>query len=657
MSVENKNFARLIETLQSMQTDAPESRDTAAQELVSAVKERLYKTNNISRKAEIDTIAPVVAPREEARRQSNEDRISSYNRVTKEPILGPNTRSNPTVDTAVNAFKAADRTLKKTAAIRADQAEIQQRAVEEQQLERGLDPLQSPDMPQGGMTAINLLIEMLPGITKQVVDLTEALKEQGESIGEDVSKAKADEKRGQEQLEQTKTPTPKFKMSSISPKTKTAAKAAAVVGGVSLAGYMATKGQQGQPGNPLNTSGSLMSSTANTFGEGLSSISESLLGLKPAGNSAHAGQAMAYFMSQGWKKHQAAGIVGNLQQESGASLDPNARNSIGMFGIAQWDTIRRNEFNKIYRKPIYGSTFEEQLIYVQHELTKGARKGAGTRLSQTTDATTASQVVQNFYEGAPGQDDNKRIVNAKYLAGEQINDSSLFGQVSSFAESAYNFVGSELTSLTQPELGTVTTKNGLRTNVAKPFVSNFQGFINDLEGTGYVIKELGGFANRSNVNDPSKRSFHSFGASIDINASSNRNRGTNTDLPPQTLQLARKWGLGWGLMWKSVKDPMHFSIAQFEGGIAPIDRATGQLRGRIAATPASSAPKPEPRAPNNSGWFAQDAWNKSKHARIRYVPIPVPVPTKSPTPPQTKQKAPGASSTGWNPGQLLRMHF
>ena len=139
---------------------------------------------------------------------------------------------------------------------------------------------------------------------------------------------------------------------------------------------------------------------------------------KPAGDSAHALQAMTYFQKQGWSKAQAAGIVGNLQQESGPSLDPHAHNSINMYGIAQWDTTRRKEFQNVYKKDIYSSTFEEQLAYVQYELTKGARKNAGKRLREVTDAKSASLSVQNFYEGAPGQDTGKRISNANSLAAE-----------------------------------------------------------------------------------------------------------------------------------------------------------------------------------------------------------------------------------------------
>lgn len=67
---------------------------------------------------------------------------------------------------------------------------------------------------------------------------------------------------------------------------------------------------------------------------------------EPAGNSANARAAMDYFISQGWTPEQAAGIVGNLQQESGPNLDPNIHNSaggnLGAYGLAQWRGDRKS---------------------------------------------------------------------------------------------------------------------------------------------------------------------------------------------------------------------------------------------------------------------------------------------------------------------------
>jgi len=118
----------------------------------------------------------------------------------------------------------------------------------------------------------------------------------------------------------------------------------------------------------------------------------------------------------------------------------------------------------------------------------------------------------------------------------------------------------------KPKLATVTSKSGATAQVHPNFASQFQGLVDDLEATGYKIKEMGGYADRQNVNDPSKKSMHAYGAAIDINPSDNPNGGTKTNLPKETAAIAAKNGLGWGMNWSSIKDPMHFSAAPEEGG-------------------------------------------------------------------------------------------
>lgn len=122
------------------------------------------------------------------------------------------------------------------------------------------------------------------------------------------------------------------------------------------------------------------------------------------------------------------------------------------------------------------------------------------------------------------------------------------------------------------ELATVTTRSGKTAQVAAVFKDEFQGFLNDLEATGYEIKELGGFARRPRYGGGGW-SYHASGAAIDINPQQNwiYNREevggyTITDMPSSVCQIAAKWGLGWGGDWDSVTDAMHFSAASAERG-------------------------------------------------------------------------------------------
>ena len=128
------------------------------------------------------------------------------------------------------------------------------------------------------------------------------------------------------------------------------------------------------------------------------------------------------------------------------------------------------------------------------------------------------------------------------------------------------------------ELATITTSTGLSTQVAAAFQTNFQGFIDDLEATGYEIRSLGGYCKRQTVSGGSF-SVHASGGAIDINPPSPvfntwpngfySPRPANapmTDMPANTLELANRHGLGWGGAWRSIDDAMHFSAYKGEGG-------------------------------------------------------------------------------------------
>lgn len=127
-------------------------------------------------------------------------------------------------------------------------------------------------------------------------------------------------------------------------------------------------------------------------------------------------------------------------------------------------------------------------------------------------------------------------------------------------------------------LAEIKTASGKKTMVAEKFAKNFQGFIDDLEATGYQIKTLLGYAKRQTVSGNSW-SLHASGAAIDINPpnpamntypngfySPRPLNAPMTDMPPNTLDLAQKHGLGWGGAWRSIDDAMHFSAHKSEGG-------------------------------------------------------------------------------------------
>jgi hypothetical protein len=124
-------------------------------------------------------------------------------------------------------------------------------------------------------------------------------------------------------------------------------------------------------------------------------------------------------------------------------------------------------------------------------------------------------------------------------------------------------------------LSTLSTKNGQTFRVATVVSGQFKGFISDLEATGYKIKSIGGVRDAgtgggSGPADPDydkERYSHPYGASVDINPNQNPfGKSLVTDMPTNIAEIAAKHGLGWGGNFRSVKDAMHFSATQNEGG-------------------------------------------------------------------------------------------
>lgn len=108
-------------------------------------------------------------------------------------------------------------------------------------------------------------------------------------------------------------------------------------------------------------------------------------------------KAMEYFMSQGWSREQAAGLVANIQSES--NFDNGAIGDGGKaYGIAQWHPDRQRNFTARFGKDIRQSTYEEQLAFMHYELTAGSESAAGARLRGAGSAGEAGSIVSQYYE-------------------------------------------------------------------------------------------------------------------------------------------------------------------------------------------------------------------------------------------------------------------
>jgi len=137
--------------------------------------------------------------------------------------------------------------------------------------------------------------------------------------------------------------------------------------------------------------GEFVSGTRKTYGERPPEVAA------PAQQTGNKEQdALSYFQSQGWTREQSAGIVANIKRES--AFNPSAVGDSGKaYGIAQWHPDRQAEFEKKFGKSIKGSTFEDQLAFIQYELTQGKEKRAGEILRQTQTAPQAAAAGSKYY--------------------------------------------------------------------------------------------------------------------------------------------------------------------------------------------------------------------------------------------------------------------
>jgi spore coat assembly protein SafA len=143
-----------------------------------------------------------------------------------------------------------------------------------------------------------------------------------------------------------------------------------------------------------------------------------------AGLNERAQAAMRYFESQGWSKEQAAGIVSNLIYESGGQLNHRQAQFGGGpgFGLAQWEGPRQADFARVMGVDIRESTFEQQLAFIQWELTN-TESAAGNALRGAGTAAEAANIFLRRFERPRDPDasqaERTRLAN-RLFSGESL---------------------------------------------------------------------------------------------------------------------------------------------------------------------------------------------------------------------------------------------
>ena len=161
------------------------------------------------------------------------------------------------------------------------------------------------------------------------------------------------------------------------------------------------------------------------------------LGKTDTGPNLPAKDIIDFFVSQGWSPAQAAGIAGNLQQES--SLDHSQstlqkNNGVEYYGLAQWSPERQKDFKVRYGKDIRQSTALEQLQFIQDELTGKYKKRVADRLRQETTPDGAARLFNEEYE--VGSETEKRMRYSKDFFSQYSNQGANLNNLSGRNEAA-----------------------------------------------------------------------------------------------------------------------------------------------------------------------------------------------------------------------------
>jgi len=118
-----------------------------------------------------------------------------------------------------------------------------------------------------------------------------------------------------------------------------------------------------------------------------------------------------FFTKKGYTVAQAAGIAGNLQQESGLNAKAVNRES-GMAGLAQFSKRNQAEFFKEYGHGIAQSTVNEQLEFINKQL-NGTEGAAKKMLLAANSVAEAAVAFRKGYE-RPGEAEAQDAKRIKY---------------------------------------------------------------------------------------------------------------------------------------------------------------------------------------------------------------------------------------------------
>lgn len=187
-----------------------------------------------------------------------------------------------------------------------------------------------------------------------------------------------------------------------------AAALTAIAGGVAITSIFGAKGWKElimQPGSPVEFRPKPINfGKPGSLWEFRTRGQDDNAGVNPDDGKVHisgsdnAEKAMDYFQKRGYSKIESAGIVGNLQAESGLDINPKAVGDQGLaYGAAQWHPERQKRFREQFGHDIRKSNFMEQLAFIDWEF-KNTHRAAREELRNARTVGAATTTVMKRYE-------------------------------------------------------------------------------------------------------------------------------------------------------------------------------------------------------------------------------------------------------------------
>jgi hypothetical protein len=338
---------------------------------------------------------------------------------------------------------------------------------------------------------------------------------------------------------------------------------------------------------------------------GGAAINSLMGGGKGVGESGSSSEAMSFFQSKGWSKEQAAGIVGNLQSESGKNLRTDAVGDSGLaYGIAQWHPDRQAQFQKVMGIPIRQSSFKQQLEFVNWEL-NNSEAAAGRALRGAATAAEAASIVDARYERSTGAVRGQRMANATALvSGTQTTSSTEI-------KPKINQDEAPPPSATSPRYegpgsghGPVAgASHGEKVEGGLPH-GDLLSLGKALQGMGLRVSEHPSFGGVRGVH--TKNSAHYRGEAMDINIGEGNIEAQNPAMSAKFDQLAEQLkAAGYKVIWKAPGHYNHLHVQTGGGESGHETAASGTsgmgTAGAITPGSAGSAIPQTPISPRSAG--------------------------------------------------------